>query len=197
MADPATATHSVTGTRFSAEISLFIKKKFALWPRSLSCCIVNNKSLRTLMRCSVCLWLTRPSSFFLSFFLSFSLCCLSSNSLKNQICVQWAWVRRFKNQLLDWCQTSCGQLALLFSASALLLPSSTSFQSPSLFFLYLGRPDEEENNVFFFVTLHCIDCLTCQCTVQFKAFFSCIAGRSTKHRPLTSHCSSVLCFCFF
>lgn len=100
------------------------------------------------MRRSVSPWLTRPSSSFLSFFLS--LCCLSSNSLKNQICVQWAWVRRFKNQLLDWCQTSCGQLALLFSASALLLPSSTSFQSPSLFFLYLGRPDEEENNVFFF-----------------------------------------------
>ena len=141
--------------------------------------------------------LTNPTLFSLS--LSLSLCCLLSNSLKNQICVQWAWVRRFKNQLLDWCQTSCGQLALLFfclcPASALLHIISISLSLSSFF--YLGCPDEEENNMFFFfVTLRCIDCLTCQCAVQFKPSFSCIAGRS-KNIDLWRPTEALYCVFFF
>ena len=124
--------------------------------------------------------LTNPTLFSLS--LSLSLCCLLSNSLKNQICVQWAWVRRFKNQLLDWCQTSCGQLALLFfclcPASALLHIISISLSLSLLSSISAALTRRKTTCFFFFVTLRCIDCLTCQCAVQFKPSFSCIAGRS-------------------
>lgn len=111
-------------------------------------------------RLLLCSWqiLTRPSP------LSLSVCVSSSNSLKNQICVQWAWDDD-KNQLLDWCQTSCGQLALLF----LPLPC---FSSPphhlSLFCiplrLFFGH-SEKKNKEISFVTLQQISHLSIHSTV--------------------------------
>lgn len=70
-----------------------------------------------------------------------------------------------KNQLLDWCQTSCGQLALLF----LPLPC---FSSPphhlSLFCiplrLFFGH-SEKKNKEISFVTLHQISHLSIYSTV--------------------------------
>lgn len=78
-----------------------------------------------------------------------SLCLSFFNSLKNQICVQWAWAEDKKTTIglmSDKLWSACPA----FSASALLLLSSTSFQSLSL---SRSHPGEEENKEIFFVTL--------------------------------------------
>ena len=91
-------------------------------------------------------------------------------------------------------------LPCFFSASALLLPSSTSFQSLSLSPLSsisAALTRRKTTCFFFFVTLRCIDCLTCQCAVQFKPSFSCIAGRS-KNIDLWRPTEALYCvFLFF
>lgn len=89
--------------------------------------------------------------------------------------------------------SACPAFFCLCPASALL-----HITSISLPLLSLSRPPWRggKQRVFFFVTLHCIDCLTCQCTVQFKPFFSCIAGRS-KNIDLWHPTAALYCVFFF
>ena len=144
--------HSFMGPDFPLRTACIKYKKkhiseFPSWPCSLWCCIVNNKSL---MRCSVCPWLTRPSSLSLSLSLSVVFCptawriryASSERGFEDLKTNYWIDVRQ-----------AVVSLPCFFSASALLLPSSTSFQSLSLslFFLLSRLPWRGgKQHVFFF-----------------------------------------------
>lgn len=76
-----------------------------------------------------------------------------------------------KNQLLDWCQTSCGQLALLFSASA------SALHLRVLVFTCLSDTEEEKKT---FSLHHCIYSLT-SCSAWFV---------DLRHSTTALHCLS-------
>lgn len=147
------------------------------------------------MRRSVSPWLTRPSSSFLSFSLSLSV-----------VFHPTAWRIRYAssergfedlktNYWIDVRQAVVS-LPCFFLPLPCFCPPPHHFNLPPSSFSISAALTRRKTTCFFFVTLHCIDCLTCQCTVQFKPFFSCIAGRS-KNIDLWHPTAALYCVFFF